>query len=92
MAVVDRTVMDPTFATRDLVRSLHRTPRHVVLVLTEHEARLFDPSGHDTAPAGRAVPTGQPDTPASPARSSQLAIDRWLRSASLRLASAATAS
>jgi Bacterial archaeo-eukaryotic release factor family 3 len=42
VAVVDRTVIDPTFATRDLVRSLHRTPRHVVLVLTEREARLFE--------------------------------------------------
>jgi len=42
MTVVDRIVIDPTFATRDLVRSLHRTPRHVVLVLTEREARLFD--------------------------------------------------
>ena len=40
--VQDRTVVDPTFATRDLVRSLHRTPRHVVLVLTDREARLFD--------------------------------------------------
>lgn len=42
VSVVDRTVIDPTFATRGLVRSLHRTPRHVVLVLTEREARLFD--------------------------------------------------
>ena len=40
--VVDRAVVDPSFATRDLVRSLHRTPRHVVLVLTDREARLFD--------------------------------------------------
>jgi len=40
--VRDRVVIDPTFATRDLVRSLHRTPRHVVLVLTDREARLFD--------------------------------------------------
>lgn len=40
--VRDRAVIDPTFATRDLVRSLHRTPRHVVLVLTDREARLFD--------------------------------------------------
>jgi hypothetical protein len=40
--VQDRAVVDPTFATRDLVRSLHRTPRHVVLVLTDREARLFD--------------------------------------------------
>ena len=40
--VHDRSVVDPTFATRDLVRSLHRTPRHVVLVLTDRDARLFD--------------------------------------------------
>ena len=39
--VRDRVVVDPTFATRDLVRSLHQTPRHVVLVLTATEARLF---------------------------------------------------
>lgn len=48
--VVDRAVVDPTFATRDLVRSLHRTPRHVVLVLTEREARLFDGSGDTLLP------------------------------------------
>lgn len=48
--VVDRAVVDPTFATRDLVRSLHRTPRHVVLVLTEHEARLFDGAGDTLLP------------------------------------------
>ena len=43
--VVDRTVVDPSFATRDLVRSLHRTPRHVVLLLSEREARLLDGVG-----------------------------------------------
>ena len=48
--VVDRAVVDPTFATRDLVRSLHRTPRHVVLVLTEREARLFDGAGDTLLP------------------------------------------
>jgi hypothetical protein len=48
--VVDRAVVDPTFATRDLVRSLHRTPRHVVLVLSEREARLFDGSGDTLQP------------------------------------------
>ncbi len=32
--VTRRAVVDPTFATRDLVRALHRTPRHVVLVLS----------------------------------------------------------
>ncbi len=40
--VKERAVVDPTFATRDLVRALHRTPRHVVLALSAHEARLFD--------------------------------------------------
>lgn len=49
-SVVNRTVLDPTFATRDLVRALHRTPRHVVLVLTEHEARLFDGVGDTLLP------------------------------------------
>lgn len=43
--VVDRVVVDPSFATRDLVRALHRTPRHVVLALTADEARLFDGGG-----------------------------------------------
>lgn len=41
IAVPDRVVIDPTFATRDLVRALHRAPRHVVLVLSTTEARLF---------------------------------------------------
>lgn len=40
--VKERGVVDPTFATRDLVRALHRTPRHVVLALSAQEARLFD--------------------------------------------------
>lgn len=40
--VEERAVVDPTFATRDLVRALHRTPRHVVLALSTQEARLFD--------------------------------------------------
>jgi hypothetical protein len=50
VAVADRTIIDPTFATRDLVRTLHRTPRHVVLVLTDHEARLFDGVGDSLLP------------------------------------------
>ncbi|GAA4399252.1 hypothetical protein GCM10023168_06290 [Fodinibacter luteus] len=71
--VIDRAVVDPTFATRDLVRSLHRTPRHVVLVLTEGEARLFDGTGDtllppfggpfplvDRTPRGRGRPQGRP--------------------------------
>jgi hypothetical protein len=44
--VLDRAVVDPTFATRDLVRSMHRTPFHLVLSLTRVEARLF--AGTDT--------------------------------------------
>lgn len=40
--VSERAVVDPTFATRDLVRALHRTPRHVVVSLSAREARLFE--------------------------------------------------
>ncbi len=55
--VVDRVVVDRTFATRDLVRALHQTPRHVVLTLSQHEARLFDGVGGDLNPAaGRSFP------------------------------------
>ncbi|MGL5911475.1 MAG: hypothetical protein ACRCZP_15860, partial [Phycicoccus sp.] len=50
LPVLDRAVVDPTFATRDLVRSLHRTPHHVVLLLTETEARLFDGVGDHLLP------------------------------------------
>lgn len=42
IVVEPRCVVDPTFATRDLVRALHRTPRHVLLLLSADEARLFD--------------------------------------------------
>src|SRR5512139_2603084 len=37
LPVRDRAVVDPTFATRDLVRALHRTPRHLVLALRSEE-------------------------------------------------------
>ena len=50
LPVTDRCVIDPTFATRDLVRTVHRTPRHVVLVLTDREARLFDGLGQTLLP------------------------------------------
>jgi hypothetical protein len=49
--VRERVVVDPTFATRDLVRALHRTPRHVVLVLSSRDARLFDGVGDQLQPA-----------------------------------------
>lgn len=57
VAVVDRCVVDPTFATRDLVRALHRTPRHVVLRLSAGRAVLFDGAAGQLAPAvGAAFP------------------------------------
>ena len=59
VAVADRVVVDPTFATRDLVRALHRTPRHVVLALSLHEARLFEGVGQSLQPArSRSFPRG----------------------------------
>ena len=59
--VADRVVVDPTFATRDLVRALHRTPRHVVLTLSQREARLFEGAGGDLRPApGRSFPRRAP--------------------------------
>lgn len=65
--VVDRAVVDPTFATRDLVRALHRTPRHVVLALSRSEARLFDGAGDDLRPAQtRAFPRTAFGLPAGP--------------------------
>ena len=51
IAVSDRAVVDPTFATRDLVRALHRTPRHLVLALNSGAARLFDCIGDSLLPA-----------------------------------------
>jgi hypothetical protein len=40
--VADRAVVESSFVTRDLVYALQRTPRHLVLVLSTREARLFD--------------------------------------------------
>ncbi|RFU19955.1 baeRF3 domain-containing protein [Geodermatophilus marinus] len=51
--VADRVVVDPTFATRDLVRALHRTPRHLVLLLSEREARLLEGVAEDLRPPPR---------------------------------------
>ena len=50
VSVRERAVVDPTFATRDLVRALHRTPRHVILVLSAKEARLFEGEGGRVTP------------------------------------------
>lgn len=43
--VEDRVVVDDTFATRDLVRALHRSPTYLVVLLGEPGARLFSGRG-----------------------------------------------
>lgn len=53
VGVRDRVVVDPTFATRDLVRSMHRTPLHALLVLTTEQARLFQGAGDALVPVAR---------------------------------------
>jgi hypothetical protein len=51
--VADRVVVDPTFATRDLVRALHRIPRHLVLLLSEGDARLLEGGAGTLRPPAR---------------------------------------
>ncbi len=56
--------VDPSFATRDLVRSLHRTPGHAVLVLNSREARLFEGAADQLRPARTSVfPLRDPPAP-----------------------------
>jgi hypothetical protein len=55
LPVRDRTVVERTFATRDLVRALHRTPRHLVLALDQHRALLLEGVGDQLRP----VPGGR---------------------------------
>ena len=43
--VHDRVVVDETFATRDLVRALHRSPEYLVLALAEPVTRLYEGRG-----------------------------------------------
>lgn len=43
--VRERVVIDPAFATRDLVYALHRLPRYWVLALSEKPTRLFEGVG-----------------------------------------------
>jgi hypothetical protein len=50
--VTERVAVDPSFATRDLVRSLQRTPLHTVLLLTPAQAELFECTGRVVAPVG----------------------------------------
>ncbi|MGY1754349.1 baeRF3 domain-containing protein [Blastococcus sp. SYSU D01042] len=68
--VVDRVVVDPSFATRDLVRALHRTPRHVVLLLDEREARLLEGVADHLSPPPRS---------AFPLEAEEASLDAFLR-------------
>lgn len=68
VAVRDRAVVDPTFATRDLVRALHRTPRHLVLTLNSGHARLFDAAAGTLLPALSTAFPQHADRPTGPAR------------------------
>lgn len=71
--VLDRAVVEPTFVTRDLVRALQRTPRHLVLVFTGREARLFESVNGVLRPApGTAFPCAAPQA----RRSRRIAADR----------------
>ena len=67
VAVEDRAVVDPTFATRDLVRAMHRTPRHLALVFSEREARLLEGlEGRLVSVAGSKFPRFADSTSSSP--------------------------
>ena len=69
VAVVPRVVVDASFANRDLVRALHRTPRHVVLALGSREARLFEGAGNELRPVTGHFPiTAARDQRRDPAR------------------------
>lgn len=59
--VLDRAVVEQTFVTRDLVRALQRTPRHLVLVFSTREARLFESVNGALRPAvGAGFPYAAP--------------------------------
>jgi hypothetical protein len=75
LTVRDRVVVDPTFATRDLVRALHRTPRHVVLVLNSGEARLFTGAADVLRPVTRGSFPMQNERPRRPAAARTTAKD-----------------
>lgn len=75
-----RCVVDPTFATRDLVRALHRTPRHVLLLVAANEARLLDGALGKLGPAASTrFPMHAADTAGASAPDAFLrAVDRAL--------------
>lgn len=76
IVVRDRAVVDPTFATRDLVRALHRTSRHLILAINSAHARLFDAAGDNLIPA---LSTTFPLTAARPDTRSRGRADRPTR-------------
>ncbi|MEV4067579.1 hypothetical protein [Nonomuraea dietziae] len=51
ISVRERAMVDPTFATRDLIRALHRTPRHLVLTLNAGHAQLLEADADSLLPA-----------------------------------------
>lgn len=66
--VAARVVVDATFATRDLVAGLARTPAYLVLAIDGHEARLWDGLGSHLVAAPGPFPLRFPDEPASSER------------------------
>ncbi len=56
VGVMDRVSIGAVFATRDLIRSLHRTPRHLLLVLTSKLAQLYDGLGSSLTEVSGAFP------------------------------------
>jgi hypothetical protein len=74
--VADRCVIDPTFATRDLVRALQHTPRHTVLLLSTDNARLLHGHGATLAPApGSAFPAHRRTGGKHPGRGAERPIE-----------------
>lgn len=50
VSVTPRAVVEPTFATRDLMRALHATPPHLILTLHAESAHLFHAQGMSMTP------------------------------------------
>ena len=53
--VEERAVIEPTFATRDLVRALHMTPPHLLVTLVSGRATIHRAQGGTLLPASRIV-------------------------------------
>ena len=63
ISVTPRAVVEPTFATRDLVRALHATPPHLILTLHPAGALLFHAQGRTMAPVASVSPTSEASEP-----------------------------